>query len=51
MNIRSILYAVAKGLGDAAAIKNKTIPQRIARRVAGRITGKALGALFRGMKK
>lgn len=47
MSFRSFLYALAKGLGDASAIKNNRIGQRIGRRIAGRITGKLLGKLFR----
>ena len=47
MNLRSLFYAIAKGMGDAAAIKNNTIPQRLARRAAGKLTGRLLGKLFK----
>ena len=47
MNLRSIFYAIAKGMGDAAAIKNNTIPQRLARWTAGKLTGRLLGKLFK----
>lgn len=47
---RSILYALAKGLGDVQAVTSKrknAIPKRIGRRVVGKITGRAIGKLFR----
>jgi hypothetical protein len=47
MNIRSALYAVARLMGDANAVKRGTVGKRIARRAAGRVTGRLLGGLFR----
>jgi hypothetical protein len=47
MNIRSALYAVARLMGDANAVKRGTAGKRIARRAAGRVTGRLLGGLFR----
>jgi hypothetical protein len=50
MSFRSFLYALAKGLGDASAVKRGQIGKRVARRAAGRVAGKALGKLLKGMK-
>lgn len=44
---RSILYFVAKLLGDINAVRRGRIGQRIGRRLAGKITGRLLGKLFR----
>ena len=44
---RSLLYLMARLLGDAGAVQRGTVGKRIARRVAGRATGKLLGKLFR----
>lgn len=51
---RSILYGVAKSLGDVQAVSKATktgsakpILKRIARRMAGKATGRFLGQLFR----
>lgn len=52
--IRSVLYALAKYLGDAQALqqqargKDGAIRRRIARRATGYVTGRLLGRLFRG---
>ena len=40
MSIRSLLYLVAKLLGDANAIKKNKVGRRIVRRGAGKIVGK-----------
>ena len=45
--IRSVLYKVAKILGDVNAVKRGKITQRIGRRIAGKITGRLLGRFFR----
>lgn len=45
--IRSLLYFVAKILGDINAVKRGKVGQRVARRVAGKITGRALGKFFK----
>lgn len=45
--IRSILYLVAKLLGDAQAVRRGRIGKRIARRAAGKLTGRLLGMFFR----
>ncbi|HPU00788.1 MAG: hypothetical protein GX890_07555 [Firmicutes bacterium] len=47
---RSVLYAIARLLGDINAISSgspKKVGQRIARRAAGRATGKALRRIFK----
>jgi hypothetical protein len=44
---RSLLYSVARFLGDYQAVKNGRVGKRIARRAAGRVTGRGLGSLFR----
>ncbi|HXH09530.1 MAG TPA: hypothetical protein VNP04_07195 [Alphaproteobacteria bacterium] len=47
--IRSLLYLVARLLGDVNAVRRgpAAIAKRVARRAAGRATGKMLGRLFR----
>jgi hypothetical protein len=44
---RSLLYSLARFLGDYQAVKNGRVGKRIARRAAGRVTGRGLGRLFR----
>lgn len=44
---RSVLYGLARFLGDVSAVQKGTIGRRIARRAAGKITGKLLGKLFK----
>jgi len=45
--VRSLLYALARLLGDVNAIQKGKIATRIGRRLAGKITGRLLGRLFR----
>jgi hypothetical protein len=45
--LRSLLYALARLIGDANAIRKGRIGTRIMRRAAGRIAGRGLGRLFR----
>ncbi len=45
--IRSVLYGVAKVLGDANAVEKGKVGRRILRRLAGKMTGRLLGKLFR----
>lgn len=47
MNIRSVLYTVAKMLGDINAVSKGRVGQRAGRRVAGRAVGRGLGRLFK----
>ena len=44
---RSLLYTLAKLLGDVNAVQKGKVPQRVARRVAGKLTGRMLGRLFK----
>ena len=44
---RSLLYQLARILGDVNAVQKGKVGRRIARRYAGRLTGRALGRLFR----
>lgn len=45
--IRSVLYLVARLLGDVNAVQKGKIMQRVGRRVAGKFTGRFLGGIFR----
>jgi hypothetical protein len=44
---RSLLYKLARILGDVNAVKKGTVGRRVARRAAGKLTGRGLGRLFR----
>lgn len=44
---RSLLYRLARILGDVNATRKGRVGRRIGRRVAGRATGRGLGKLFR----
>lgn len=44
---RSVLYLIARLLGDVQAVRTGRIGRRVGRRIAGRITGRGLGRLFR----
>lgn len=45
--MRSILYTLAKLLGDVNAVKRGKVGHRVARRAAGKATGRGLGRLFK----
>lgn len=47
MNIRSILYLLARLLGDLSAVRRGRIGRRVARRVVGKMAGRGIGRLFR----
>lgn len=47
MKFRSLLYSLAKLLGDINAVKKGRVGRRIGRRVVGRAAGKGMGRLFR----
>ncbi len=47
MNFRSLLYVVARLLGDVNAVRRGRIGQRIVRRVAGKAAGRALRKTLR----
>ena len=44
---RTLLYKLARFLGDVQAVKRGKVARRVGRRVAGKATGRALGRLFR----
>ena len=44
---RSLLYQVARLLGDVNAAQKGKVGQRIGRRLAGKVTGRGLSRLFR----
>ncbi len=45
--MRSMLYKIARIMGDVNAVKRGRVGQRVARRYAGRVTGRGLGRLLR----
>jgi hypothetical protein len=47
MNLRSLLYAIARFLGDVSAARRGRVVQRLERRAAGRVLGRLLGKLFK----
>jgi len=47
MSIRSLLYLVARLMGDYNAVQKNRIRRRIGVRVAGKVSGRLLGRLFR----
>lgn len=46
-SFRSLLYWLAKLLGDLNAVKKGKTGRRVGRRVAGKLTGKGLRRLFK----
>lgn len=46
MNIRSILYGIARLIGDINAIRRGKVGRRIARRAAGKATGRLFRRWF-----
>ncbi len=46
-SVRSVLYLLARLLGDINAVQKGKIGTRIGRRLAGKLTGRLLGKLFR----
>jgi len=44
---RSLLYRIARLLGDYQAVRSGRIGKRVARRIVGRATGRTLGRLFK----
>ncbi|HLY05516.1 MAG TPA: hypothetical protein VKR31_07200 [Rhizomicrobium sp.] len=49
MSLRSILYAIARGMGDARAVSRgpRAIEKRVERRVLGRLFSRIIGAIVR----
>lgn len=45
--LRSLLYRIARIMGDVQAAKRGRVGRRIGRRIAGRATGRGLGRLFK----
>jgi hypothetical protein len=45
--LRSLLYLLARLLGDVNAVRRGKVGRRILRRLAGKVTGRGLGRLFR----
>lgn len=45
--LRTLLYQLARIMGDIQAVRKKKVGRRLGRRVAGRLTGKMLGRFFR----
>ena len=43
---RSVLYALARLLGDVNAVQKRKVGRRVARRLAGKVIGRGLGRLF-----
>ena len=44
---RSLLYALARLMGDVNAVKKGKVGRRVARRAAGKATGRGMGKLFK----
>ena len=44
---RTLLYKLARVMGDVQAVRKKKIARRVGRRAAGRLTGRMLGRFFR----
>ena len=47
MSFRSLLYKLARLLGDVNAVRRGRVGRRVARRAAGRATGRGLRRLFK----
>jgi hypothetical protein len=45
--MRSLLYKVARFLGDVNAVKKGRVGRRIGRRVVGRVAGRGMRRLFK----
>lgn len=46
-SFRSLLYRLARLLGDANAVAKGRLGKRVERRIAGRFMGRIMGRLFR----
>ena len=47
MSLRSLLYQIAKLMGDVNAVKKGKVGRRLGRRAAGKVAGKSMGKLFK----
>ena len=45
--LRSLLYRLARLMGDVQAVRKQKVARRIGRRAAGRLSGRALRRLFK----
>ncbi len=45
--VRSLLYFIARLMGDVSAVRRGTVGKRLGRRVTGRAAGKLLRSLWR----
>lgn len=45
--MRTLLYIIAKLLGDINAVNKGRVAKRVQRRVAGKLTGRLFGKLFK----
>ena len=46
-SLRSLLYLVARLLGDLSAVRRGRVGRRIVRRIVGKAAGRGMGRLFR----
>ena len=47
IGFRSLLYALARLMGDVNAVKKGKVGRRLSRRAAGKATGRGLGRMFK----
>jgi hypothetical protein len=47
MSLRSLLYLIARLMGDVNAVQKGKVGQRVGRRVTGKIVGRGMGKFFR----
>jgi len=45
--VRSILYLIARLLGDVSAVQRGRVGQRLARRAAGKVVGRIFRVIFK----
>ena len=47
MSLRSLLYLLARLIGDVSAVRRGQVGKRIGRRIVGRAVGRGMGRLVR----
>ena len=47
MKLRSVLYFLARMMGDVSAVKKGTVVKRINRRIVGKSASRGIGKLFK----
>ena len=47
MSLRSLLYLLARLIGDVSAVRRGRVGKRIGRRIVGRAVGRGMGRMFR----